>query len=260
METLLYYQHFLRFLLRDVRIPLFGFFFILSGVLAQTTSEKNGEVAYYDWFDKQVQKEHLPLYNGIGYVEQYKVINEYHKFYKSIDFLKGSLFYDGQLYANLELKYDLHEDLVLLNLKNGQRIVLLQPDQEKIENFTIDGKYFIHVYDHILQGNDASGYYELLYEGSHFELLEKHTKKRFERKGKNSLYSEFKSRNKSYIFYEGVLYVLQNRKDFEEIFPEFKKEIQEYSKKRFPKENRRAHLIALSKRINDLINNSKLIP
>lgn len=239
---------------------LFCLIFPAATVTAQMKSGQKEAVAYYTWFDQQVQQEHLPLFNGIGYVEKYKVVNEYHKFYKSIDFLKGSLYYDGQLYPNLEIKYDLHEDVVLLNLKNGQRVVLLQPDQEKIEGFEIDGQFFVHIKDSISKVRKTFGYYELLYEGDNFQLLEKHTKKRFERKGKNSLYSEFKGRNKNYLYYKGEHYTLNNRKDFEDVFPELKRDIQTYSKKRFPRQKKQAHLIALSRRIDDLINKPKAQP
>lgn len=256
----MFHYKFLRFFSKGIHISLVCLSFFLYTVSAQTISDANGGDEYYAWFDRQIQKEHLPLYNGIGYVERYKVINEYHKFYKSTDFLEGSLFYDGQLYPNLELKYDLHKDLVLLNLKSGQRIVLLQPDQEKIEYFRIDGKYFAHINDSLSKVRQTSGYYEILYQGVNFKLLEKHTKKRFERKGKNALYSEFKSRNKNYLFYRGEHYILNARKDFENIFPEFRRDIQAYSKKRFPKKNRHAHLIVLSRRIDDLIGKSKAAP
>lgn len=247
------------FLRRPIGILLY-FLFTTSTVSAQKGFYGKVAEDYYSWFDEQVEKESLPLYIGIGYVEKYKVINKYHKFFKSTGFLKGSLIYDGQLYPDLEMKYDLDEDLILLNLRNGQRIVLLQPNQDKIERFEIDGKYFIHINDGISKARETSGYYELLYEGTNLQLHEKHTKKRFERKGRKSLYYEFKSRNKNYLFYKGEHYVLKDRKDFENVFPEFKREIQGYSKKRFPKENRHAHLITISRRIDELINKLKVGP
>lgn len=248
---------FLRCFPRCHSVLLPYFFLMLSTVSAQSNLAEKEEENYYGWFDQQVQKEHLPLYNGIGYVEKYKVINTYHKFFKSTDFLQGSMFYDGQMYPNLEMKYDLHDDLVLLNLRSGQRMVLLQPDQEKIDDFKIDGRHFVHIQDSISKVRQTAGYYELLYQGVHFQLLEKHVKKRFERKGKNALYSEFKSRNKNYFYFNGEHYILNNRKDFEKAFPSYKKQIQGYSKKRFPKENRNLHLIALARRVDDLITKSK---
>nr|WP_299173566.1 hypothetical protein [uncultured Allomuricauda sp.] len=214
---------------------------------------QKGEEEYYEWFDKAMGIENTALYNGIGYVEKYKVINNYHKFYKTTDFLKGSIVYDGHHYFGLEMKYDLDEDLVLLNLKKGLRIVLLQLIKSKVDSFIIDGHKFINIRDSLPNNPGISGFYEVLLENQHLKLFEKHKKKRFQKAGNNSVYYEFKSRNVMFLFYNQQYYPLRNRKELVKVFPEYKKEIEGLSKKKFPKSNTRDYLITLSNRISGLL-------
>lgn len=211
------------------------------------------EEEYYEWFDKAMGIENTALYNGIGYIEKYKVINNYHKFYKTTDFLEGSIVYDGHHYFGLEMKYDLDEDLVLLNLKKGLRIVLLQLIKNKVDSFIIDGHSFINIKDSLPNNPGISGFYEVLLENQNLKLFEKHKKKRFQKAGNNSVYYEFKSRNTTFLFYDQQYYPLRNRKDLVKIFPEYKKEIEGLSKKKFPKSNTRDYLITLSNRISGLL-------
>ncbi len=237
------------------QIPLF-FFLILAPFFILAQADDHGE-KYYQWFDDLIDIENTALYNGIGYVEKYKVINKYHKFFESTDFLWGDMVYDGQYYPNLEMKYDLDEDLVVLHLKNGLRKVLLQPIKEKVEKFTIDQHRFVNITDSVAKTYAISGFYEVLFEKSDFMLLEKHQKKRFKREGKSSVYYEFKSRNRHYLFYNNEYFTVRNRKDFMRIFPKLQKQIQTYSKKRSSKTEIREYLISLAKRVQLLLSETQ---
>ncbi|WP_133248430.1 hypothetical protein [Flagellimonas aquimarina] len=239
---------------RPTFIPLF-YISCFSFVFGQTKSNDQ----YHEWFDGLVGIENTALYNGIGYIEKYKVINDYHKFYKTTDFLPGSIVYDKNYYSGLEMKYDLDEDLIVLNLKHGLRIVLLQPIKKKVMRFTIDNHSFININDSLASAFNILGFHEVLLENSSFQLLEKHQKKRFQRKGKNTVYHEFKSRNFNILHYNNEYFTVKNRKDFTKIFPEFKKQIETYSKKKsFPKSTYRQHLVSLARRIHELLLEQKI--
>lgn len=247
-------------LLRKKRLIACISLFYISGFSLVFSQIKSND-DYHEWFDELVGVENTALYNGIGYIEKYKVINDYHKFYKTTDFLPGSIVYDKNYYSGLEMKYDLDEDLVALNLKNGLRIILLQPIKNKIDRFTIDNQSFININDSLSRASNISGFYEVLLENPGFQLLEKHKKKRFERKGKNTIYYEFKSRNFNVLFYNNNYFTVSKRKDFIKIFPQYKKQIEVFSKKKSPKSSYRRDLVSLANRIYELllknISNSK---
>ena len=230
-------------------IPLIHLFFasLLFG------QEKTQEEAYYAWFDALIGIENTALYNGLGIIEKYRVINQHHKFFKTTDFLPGSISYDGQYYSAVRMKYDLYEDQVLMNLQNGAGIVLMQPIKHKIHRFTIDNSNFIHLNDSVAIAANLNGFFELLLENSSFKLLKKHKKQIFQRRGKNALYYEFKSRNTLFIHYAGEYYPLTSRRDLMKIFPELKKEISTYPKKAFRINEAHSNLITFLTRLHHVL-------
>jgi len=237
--------------------PLFLSLMLILYQYSFSQIEQSTDV-YNNLYDQVIEIENTPLFNGLGYVEKYKVINEYNKFFKSSEFLPATIVYKGQYYPNIEMKYDLYEDVVLLTHKKGMRIVLLQPIKARIDSFVIDGHNFRNINDTAAETLGMTGFYEVLFDAPGFQLLEKHHKRRFERKGKNTVYSEFKQRNKMILFYNGSYHEIKTRISLTKLFPEYKSEIQDFSYSRFPKENRSEYLKIVCQKINELISNTKI--
>ena len=218
----------------------------VSALSAQSTKEN---ASYLNWFDSKVGLENTPLFEGLGYVETYKSINEKHKFFNSKDFLKGSIVYDGQVYYDVRLKYDLYSDVVVINLKDGFEAVALQPKKSKISSFTVEQSDFINIGLPDASLTEITGYFEILFSSSKLKLLKKHRKKRLKKIG-NFVYYEFIEDNFIVLFYNGQYQVVSSNRDFRTLFPEFKKEIRRYEIK---KSDRDATMKALVTRISLLI-------
>ncbi len=147
-----------------------------SGVYAQ-----NQNSDYLTWFDATVGIENTPIFEGLGYVEQFKSINEKHKFFTFEDFATGSIMYDGQEYHRLNLKYDLSVDEVIVNLKDGFETVSLQPEKRKISGFTVYGSNFENIGNPTASAPEISGFFfEILFSAPSLSLLKKHHKKKVE--------------------------------------------------------------------------------
>ena len=69
----------------------------------------------YLWFDSMVDAKSTNLYNGVIEVEQYRMTKGKDKFYQTRSFQLGTLYYNGQPYHFVQLKYDLYEDVLLIN-------------------------------------------------------------------------------------------------------------------------------------------------
>lgn len=158
-----------------------------SGVYAQ-----NQNSDYLTWFDATVGIENTPIFEGLGYVEQFKSINEKHKFFTSEDFATGSIMYDGQEYHRLNLKYDLSVDEVIVNLKDGFETVSLQPEKRKISGFTVYGSNFENIGNPTASAPEISGFFEILFSAPSLSLLKKNHKKRSKKIGK-LVYYDFTS-------------------------------------------------------------------
>src|ERR1700741_4412256 len=75
------------------------------------------------------------LYTGSLYVRDYFKVKG-HPFFQIDSFQKGEVFYNGVLYKNTNLLYDLSNDNVILEYVEGIRLILVP---EKISYFNLAG-------------------------------------------------------------------------------------------------------------------------
>ncbi len=210
-------------------ITSFLFLFISLVFLPYINAQSNQEVMHYhNWFDASVGLENTGLYNGIEYEEKYRMINEKHKFFQTADFIEGSIIYDGQSYYTVMLKYDIHEDQVLIRLKNGFTEVTLQLIKEKISSFEIMNHRFTQITSQSLENKNISGFYENLFERPLFTLFKKHKSTKIKRLDRKVTYYEFFNDYQYILFYKNEYHAIKNRSDIIALFPELKKEIKTF--------------------------------
>ncbi len=216
----------------------------------QNVSQEN----YYNWFDNQVGIENTDLYNGIRYKELYRVKNGKHKFFQSSNFIKGKIVYKNQTYYNIELKYDLFEDQVLINLQTRSGNSIFQLIKEFVESFTLSNKKFVNLSEHKVHNSSTSiqGFYQISYHGADIIIYKKHSKYRIKHYEKKIIFSEFKNKDTYYIYNEGSYYLIDSKSDLTKLFPNHKKTINSfYNKNRLLlKSNYEMFLIQLSKQIS----------
>lgn len=191
----------------------------------QTTDQQTG---YLQWFDQQVGIENTALYKGIIYKESYRTINDKVKFYKTAEWYTGSVVYSGQLFTNVQLKYDVFGDQLILKQldKLGGGSILLFKD--KISEFVIDETRFTHEKG----STDINGFYELLWNDENSRLLSKHLKNDFLRKDRSAAYYEFVDLKREYVLKRGgTYYKLKGKKELTNIYPDLKKEIDTFYQK-----------------------------
>lgn len=210
---------------------------------------------YYKWFDKLVGVENTGLYEGILYKEQYRTINENTQFFKSPDFLPGSVVYAGQPYVEHQLKYNVFEDQLLVKVEPRLGGNTLQLFRENVSEFIIDGHFFTRV----AEGNGTSvapGFYEVSLQTPAFRLLTRHSKRLFDRKDRSSLYYEFLDLNKEYLLhYQGSYHPIKNKSDLTELFPGLEKEIDAFYNRARVQRRTDPHMftLGLMQRIGNLL-------
>jgi hypothetical protein len=101
----------------------------------------------------------LPLYNGSEYTAYYHGYRG-HPYFKSDSLFEGEVNYEGIVYKNVLLGYNIADDVVYIrdNLQ-GFNLRLLN---EKISWFVVDGKKFVNVPD---SKGVSPGFYELIFDG-----------------------------------------------------------------------------------------------
>lgn len=194
-------------------------------------AQQSTDPSYLNWFDQQVGIENTPLYEGIIYREFYRTINDQVKFFKSARWYQGSVNYSGQEFHNIEIKYDVFGDELILKQLDRLGGGGLQLIKSNIRSFQIDGTSFVNVTD-ISADSGASGFYELLWQEGGHRLLAKHQKKDFLRKDRRALYYEFIDDQKKYMLdMAGKYFALDRKKDLVEVFPVLKKQIDSFYQK-----------------------------
>ncbi|MGB6150659.1 MAG: hypothetical protein WBG48_01600 [Pricia sp.] len=202
----------------------------------------------YQWFDQQMGTANKGIYNGYNYTEKYRTINKKHKFFRSETFLPGMVHFEGQPYYDLELKYDLYEDNLLLNSKSapGTTIAL---KSSQINHFFITGQEFVRLTENNTKGLEATGFYQVLLETDILKLFKKNSKNIVKKVRKELVYYEFKDDNEYLLFYDGKYYPANRRKDLLRLFPKAKQDIGSYFKNRGRTSPSDTQLVALIQKI-----------
>lgn len=144
------------------------------------------------------------LYNGIQYVS-YQFQSVGNPFFLSDDSLsEGSVCYDGIVYDQIPLLYDIKRDQLVLQSFDGNTLIVLV--RHRVSWFKLLGHTFIPVSADSASNLDV-GYYDLLYNGPH-EVLERWTK---------SLQTSYSGLTADREFQQSVSYYIRNGNRFEEL-------------------------------------------
>ena len=230
------------------QLSLFLFLFFKIVVLfSQSLTDNEIHKTYNDL----VGLENTGFYNGPEFKDEYANSSGDSRYFNQSIFVDGTIEYDGQLFVNVPLEYDIFSDNVITKSKDymGNFIVRLIP--EFISKFTIDGHNFIKLYDSKLQlaGN---GFYEIATAGNQFKLYLKHIRKVKERTVDFSVQYGFTSHNFYLVQCDGDYFIISSIKDFKRVVPVRYKEIQKFRKdyKLMYKSNNHGFMIKLIEYLN----------
>jgi len=194
-------------------IPFFGY--------SQTSEEP-----YYNWFDSLISIQNAGLYSGVEYIDTDRATAEAHKFFRTPKFVKGDVVFQNQTYYDVDLKFNVYEDRLVVKLSNQSSENTLAPIKAYTSSFQIGNNQFVLVNDAKAVESKITGYYELLQDNSHFRLLKKHNKSRTTKFDAGRSFYEFKDSRADYLLHNKDGYHRVNSKrELSKLFPQFKREI-----------------------------------
>lgn len=206
--------------------------------------------------DELIGYENTGLYNGTKYVELYRTVNERHKFFLSSEFLKGDLVYNNQYYGNVNLKYDLDADNLLLDIGYKWKFPILKLYKNRISEFHLGGKKFINIRNDT--STIAKGFYEVLWSSTDLILLKKHKKKKFKRIFNTVVYFEFDDDNSYFFKYQDQYYPIQKKAHLTNVFPRFKEDLNRLYNKKLVKLNPEPNLVLIFGELHKYLENERL--
>ncbi|NJW51588.1 hypothetical protein [Salinimicrobium oceani] len=239
---------------------LIKFLFCLIGMIMIIPSKAvaqapNAQV--YNKFDELVNPSNTGVFNGIGYEEVHRTINENHKFFLTTAFVEGTLYYNGQPYFSQLLKYNVFDDLLLIQAKDRGNLSLFQLIKEKVDGFEINGHYFTNIKSS--ESEELNGFYEVLAQNGEMQLLKKHARNINQLIKDRVVYYEFKPKEMGYLLkHSDKLYEFNSKREIVKLFPDAEKSIGNYfsSERKTLKINRDQFMVNLFRNIN-LENSSK---
>jgi len=136
-------------------------------VITDTTLKATTTIAALQLYQNAMSGQ-LKLYNGPEYKYENPNIKGSPFFNESNEWQKGTVGYDGAVYQNVSMRYDLFKDELVVLHYNGVFSFYLIKD--KVNFFDFNQHYFTHV--KVAEGI-PTGYYEVLYKGL-ITILAKH--------------------------------------------------------------------------------------
>lgn len=185
------------------------------------------ESDYHNWFDSITGIENSEPHQGVIYVDRHRTKGKKTKFFPKPDFVLGSIVFDGQPYFDLNLKYDVYDDELLMRVDRLLGGSILQLYKTKIDRFSIGGHDFIKIDGSKLK----SGFYEISVEKPFFSLLKKHRKNPIEQLGKKLIFYDFEDGNKEcFLYYRQNYHPIKKVSDLVGLFPEYEEQLKSFNK------------------------------
>lgn len=236
---------------KTIYILIFTLFLNVSYLYCQS----NEKSLIYDYFDAAVGKDNLNINNGIVHSEPFRPIPNKNRYYID-EFNIGDLSFEEEIYANVNIKYDIYEDQVIYK-QNGETdnlpITLIK---NKVDFFFIKNKKFVNLkFESIKFPKIINGIYEENFTGDYISLYIKHRKEKIKIFQTDGVYYNYIYNTDFIIKYNNLFYNIQSEKDIKAIFPLYKKEINSFYKtdRKLERSDKKQFMENLAKQINGLL-------
>lgn len=205
------------------------FFIILFGLflnISQVFSQNNNDIFTYNWFDKNLGKESLPFNNGTGHLNFDKTIKDQNRYYIADEFKNGAINYQGQDYFNLDLKYDIFNDELVLRPYIETSYLQINLLKEKVDFFKIGNEKFVNLKQ--LPANFKSGYYEETVTGNNTVLYIKYYKEKKNIIKDNFFLIEYVQHNDFVLLKDNTFTLINDKKEIIKLYPDQKRKINDF--------------------------------
>jgi hypothetical protein len=210
---------------------LFQFLFLdfsYAQVKSDNSSEeltvRNAATGYFKSLGEQVG-----IYRGVEYTGFPYRLSNGHQYFETQTPVSGSVYYDGILYKDIPIWYDLVKNQVIVQFIDGFSKIKLH--NELIDYFSIHDHQFLHLgRDKIDKISLSEGFYDLVYVGR-TQVLVKRSKGTLKEVSAGIAIKILKQKNEFYLMKEGVYIPLNKQSSVLNALGSKQKEIQDFLKK-----------------------------
>jgi len=156
------------------------------------------------------------LYNGTEYIKQFDQTKGT-PFFPS-EKTNGAILYFGNWYNNLDLLYDIQDDVVIT--RDVQGLLKMRLTREKLDEFKVDGHYFVK----LKLTSGAGEYYEQFFKGQRSLLMQW----RKVTDSDDPQIQKFILRKTLFVLDKGEIITLERTSDLFSINPKHQKELKKF--------------------------------
>jgi len=185
---------------------------------------------YHTTMDSFFKEENRGIYNGLEYFDLYRCLDtDNNKFYQDYDFFNGTVVYAGEPFFNLKLKYNLLEDLIILEFVN-KKVNFLQLNSTLVESFFIGDSKFVRLPMHVnIESFYGNGFFKEIHnKNSEHKLYVKYKKEKHKVIKDSRLFYKFSEKLTYVLCFENNYFKINSKKDIINVLPNNKKEIQTF--------------------------------
>ncbi|MEO8516097.1 MAG: hypothetical protein ABI426_05095 [Flavobacterium sp.] len=192
--------------------------------------QNNDDKTLYNWFDNKFCKENLDINNGSIHLNYDKTLNNENRYFEDQNaFVAGNVNYEEQDYFDVNLKYDILNDELILNPKNVEsNYIGINLNKEKIKSFSINKKTFVNLSAPTLPPDFAKGFYQESIVGKSFTFYIKHYKQKSELIKDYGVFSKYTYKTEFILSFKNKFEEMSSKKSITNQFPEYKKKISDF--------------------------------
>ncbi|HEV2480746.1 MAG TPA: hypothetical protein VGS79_13810 [Puia sp.] len=168
------------------------------------------------------------LYNGVEYIRNGTPAKGFP--FWDVDSLRpGTVCYDGRLFSDVPMEYDIVEDKLIIPYYTGHPFISLI--NEKLSYFLLDNQRFRYIYaDSSVSGLPATGFYQELSRNGANALLARREKKLVFPGNRDEL-ARYTQHNSYFLLLDGHYWTIDDEKDLLEIAKDKKDALKQYIRK-----------------------------
>jgi hypothetical protein len=210
-----------------MKLRTFGLSMILLGLGLSVQAQQSQSL--YSHFDKTVGLKNLGINNGPIHLNPFRSYDQSHRYYVADKYIPGEVVYDGQPYANENIKYDIFKDIVVAKINDPNNAFGINLINAKTEYFILNNKKFVNL-DLLSKKPDfVKGYYEAYKTDAKVALYTKYRKDQIEVLTNDGLFYKYQNANDFVFAYNDNFYKVYDERELVKIFPAYEKTIRDYA-------------------------------
>jgi len=231
---------------------IFSIFIVFNTLIAYSQNQLDKEIFISS--DKELSTGNTIFFRGKIHLNRDIPFNKSHRYLFDDTMHISEIKYENQEYYNNKIKYDIFQDIVIVNPVNQSEKLFVELDKNKVEYFTIENKKFVK----LDLPKDNISFCEENLSTDNFIFYIKYIKKPTEILSDNGVTISYELRTKFIIETKKTFREVTNKKSLINIFPNLKSEINDFYKNnnKLEKENEVKFMENLMLKIKKLAKNT----